>query len=88
MQCTIGLSERQRWWGTVGHTLAVLGLLGLMVLGPTAGECGGLGCLSPPSDQVGGGAERGVSEKVLSLWICLASGVGLAAAELAGGGGA
>ena len=47
MQCSIGLTRRQRWWGTVGHTIGVLGLVLLMVTGTKLESIGGwLAC--PP----------------------------------------
>lgn len=38
MQCTIGLTNRQRQWGVVAHTIAVLGLVVLTVATDTTLE--------------------------------------------------
>jgi hypothetical protein len=42
MQCTIGLTDCQRRWGAVAHTIAVLGLVALTVAtGTTLESIGG-----------------------------------------------
>jgi len=62
MQCSIGLSDRQRWWGTVGHTIGVLGLIVLMVRG-TPLESVGVWVACPPQvirlEMARGGGGRG-----------------------------
>ena len=48
MQCTIGLTNRQRRWGAVVHTIAVLGLVVLPLLTGTPLESIGGWLACPP----------------------------------------
>jgi transposase-like protein len=60
MQCTIGLTNRQRRWGAVAHTIAVLGLVVLTVAtGTTLEGIGGwFACLPQAIELEGGGRGR------------------------------
>ena len=63
MQCTIGLTNRQRQWGAVAHTIAVLGLVVLTVATDTTLEGIGGWFACPPQaielEEGGRGHRRG-----------------------------
>jgi hypothetical protein len=62
MQCITGWRERQRSWGAIAHTIAVLGLVLLVNMGCAPESLGGwVAC--PAQGWVAGQAERKASRK-------------------------
>jgi len=59
MQCTIGATNRQQWWGAVVHTTAVLGLVVLTVTGTLLEDIGGWVACPPQAVELEGGRRGG-----------------------------
>ncbi|MGD8516947.1 MAG: hypothetical protein PVG54_08250, partial [Anaerolineae bacterium] len=62
MQCITGWEERQRRWGAVAHTMAVLGLVLLLTMGCAPESLGGW-VTYPVPGWVGAQAGRQASRK-------------------------
>ena len=65
MQCTMRLTDCQRRWGAVAHTIAVLGLVVLTAAGVTLESVGGWVTYPPPAIVLAG--VRRVGHK---RWVC------------------
>jgi transposase-like protein len=64
MQCTIGLTDCQRQWGAVAHTIAVLGLVVLTAAGATLESVGVWVTYPPPVIGLAGGGRWGHKRRV------------------------